>query len=547
MSMKKVTGVVLAACLTAGLLSGCSLPWKTKDTSSNKKVEKQVSNKEDTETKKKASDILSLSIKDNYINSSDDRILVNYDSVDLSDPWQENYPELETALTDYTAERKKEAESQQQQLVGYMQEYGSEDADNDGMNYSYSERQRLVRADGTVTSLVASTYSYAGGAHPSGGYISKNFDSVTGKEIAFKDVVKDGQGFGDAMYSQLQKAYPDLSSMHEEEGYEVFNLKESLPKRAKAMIDGTASADAGQSDLFPLTWVMTYDGIRVYFSDYEIASYAEGMQAIDITYQDYPDVFQDTYSFKGLPDGAMEQVASSEDKLVEPIIMVNGKTLSLNMQTESDTLSFTYDGQTCTDDQLGYYFGCNAYVLHRGEDYYLYCDLLSDNDWHFLNVYNLNTASKVDGAGSLGMYYGAYSDAKNMVLGTRLDILGTISVYSYYTTGSDGLPVMNEASKSTYYVGDYGAPNAETDEPRTLTVKKDFKATDGLGKSVTLKAGTVLTYQTVDQEATKVGFSTQDGDMVYIDAKYENGGASIKNGKKWVNGDDYLDGIQFAG
>lgn len=243
----------------------------------------------------------------------------------------------------------------------------------------------------------------------------------------------------------------------------------------------------------------------------------------------------------------MEQVASSEDKLVEPMIMVNGKTLSLNMQTESDTLSFTYDGQTCTDDQLGYYFGCNAYVLHRGEDFYLYCDLLSDNDWHFLNVYNLDTARKVDGAGSLGMYYGAYNDAKNMVLGTRLDILGTISVYSYYTTGSDGLPVMNEASKPTYYVGDYGAPNAETDEPRTLTVKKDFKATDGLGKSVTLKAGTVLTYQTVDQEATKVGFSTQDGDMVYIEAKYENGGASIKNGKKWVNGDDYLDGIQFAG
>lgn len=275
--MKKLTGVVLAACLTAGLFSGCSLPWKTKGTSSNKKVEKQVPNKEDTETKKKASDILSLSIKYNYINSSDDRILVNYDSVDLSDHWKENYPELETALTDYTAERKKEAESQQQQLVGYMQEYGFEDADNDGMNYSYSEKQRLVRADGTVTSLVASTYSYAGGAHPSGGYISKNFDSVTGKEIAFKDVVKDGQGFGDAMYSQLQKAYPDLSSMHEEEGYEVFNLKESLPKRAKAMIDGTASADAGQSDLFPLTWVMTYDGIRVYFSDYEIASYAEGV------------------------------------------------------------------------------------------------------------------------------------------------------------------------------------------------------------------------------------------------------------------------------
>jgi uncharacterized lipoprotein len=46
--MKKLTGVVLAACLTAGLLSGCSLPWKTKGTSSTKKGEKQVSNKEDT-------------------------------------------------------------------------------------------------------------------------------------------------------------------------------------------------------------------------------------------------------------------------------------------------------------------------------------------------------------------------------------------------------------------------------------------------------------------------------------------------------------------
>ncbi len=134
-------------------------------------------------------------------------------------------------------------------------------------------------------------------------------------------------------------------------------------------------------------------------------------------------------------------------------------------------LHITVDGhETAFPAELSY--SVKTYGLFRNNKYYLYCDGTGDDGYHSLLIYEISGSGAACLSGDIPLSLGFYDyipvDPNHFILQGRSHVMGTEQVGRYYSVGSDGLPVAEDAPW-TYIIFD---DNGELSN-RTLTVRQE--------------------------------------------------------------------------
>ena len=235
-----------------------------------------------------------------------------YPEVILSEEYANNYPNLASSIDDYNLSWAESAKSAVADF-GYMkQEYAEEDGEEYSVDYVDETSIEIVRADDRLFSALISSYSDAGGAHPSHYTYSINIDTNTGHSINLSEVVIDKEALWKKIREKIFEKYPE--NKEEIENYLV----------CECAMDGDPFEIKMSEDSY--TWTMSYEGIHIYFSPYEIASYAAGDMDVVITEDDIAGIIQKNYKPSGKQD--MDSIVTketAETETVEPKKMGDGE------------------------------------------------------------------------------------------------------------------------------------------------------------------------------------------------------------------------------
>ena len=182
------------------------------------------------------------------------------------------YPKLNAALEELAESAKARAyEMYQRYDEDARQYYDSEGEDWMGEEF-YDARWRVVRSDSVIVSLLQKVDVYAGGAHDEDSYYSYTFDSKTGKELGFADVVTDTETLHKRLLDAVYATYPDI---------DFFDLEPTLDSYFE--MNG------------PLTWTLGREGLTFYFSPYEIAAFNYGLLTVNLSYEENADIIKEEY------------------------------------------------------------------------------------------------------------------------------------------------------------------------------------------------------------------------------------------------------------
>lgn len=221
-----------------------------------------------------------------------------YDEIRLQGAYGEKYPQLQQVLTGQADDSE---QFMNRELPGYgawAQEY---EVSEDVTYYSYLNSQ-IMRADERMFTVMDYVEEYSGGAHPNHGITASNLDPATGKAYSIKDVViGDPEQFGKILREKLEENYPGI--MEEVDSYYYG--------------EGDVFGSKLEEDSY--TWTLTEDGLQIYFSPYEIASYAAGTMAVTIANDEYPGLLNEALLVTE-PQNLEERIGQGEEvrTMLEP-------------------------------------------------------------------------------------------------------------------------------------------------------------------------------------------------------------------------------------
>ncbi|WP_022762891.1 hypothetical protein [Butyrivibrio sp. AD3002] len=203
----------------------------------------------------------------------------NYYTIELERSVEDKFPELIKILEKFGEDGKKDIE---ENLTKSAPEIDGIFESGWGLPYEFVHNLYPIRADGRVFSFVVENYTFLAGAHGYADYTNYNYDPVTGKEIAFSDVVKNTDDLPEIIATEIEKQNDDLQEYFKDCPGDRENLVNGIPDRLK-------------DNARALAWTLGFDGIQINFEDYAMGTYAAGARAVYIKFADYPDVFTDTY------------------------------------------------------------------------------------------------------------------------------------------------------------------------------------------------------------------------------------------------------------
>lgn len=467
----------------------------------------------------------------------------------LEDESAKYYPKLAKALEDY----KNENESTIETTMGSLMENFTDFVANRGMGVGLEDRttRSVLRADQSYFSFMEQNESYYGGAH--GGYMitGMTFDVNTGARVTLSDVVTDAdeckavvaklldEHFGDIFYDDVHK----LIAEYELDGF---------------------------------TWSMDPFGITLYFNQYELAPYAAGMQMVELTYDDYPELLEGSY-FEPQEQYVLELYAYEECAVdlnndgIKETITVDRSVDEYDYYTTEIVLNNQMIKSEVED------YDAECYLVKCKDAAYLYVFHRMESDYSVLEVFDLITGTLVtwgDGNSNLfmpgtyvsheedGRYYyetncPVFVNPEVFYLSSRLDTLSTYNGTKKYHVGESGLPV----SDDEVYTVDAGfLLKAKADIPCKV-MKEDGTVIDENGvlpagtffKIVSATKTEVWGVQAIDyipeSEEYDLNYymvnadTTYDTDTLYyiqLDREY---GDTIDGRNIW----EILDGLMYAG
>ena len=205
-------------------------------------------------------------------------------AVTLSGKYAEYYPQLQQTLTRISKEKKSQLHKllrnwkQDFQSI-YEQRKQAMPADT-STPFSYENSFMGLRADSHVFSFASSAYSYFGGAHPTLYYDAMTIDTRTGKVLKLTDVLQKTAGFAAVIADEAiaQQEYRD-----------------QLPERSESirLIQEMIDSDS-------LVFGLDNDGMKVYFGNYALGSYAMGTMVVTVPYKTHAEFFCPQYVFTGI-------------------------------------------------------------------------------------------------------------------------------------------------------------------------------------------------------------------------------------------------------
>ncbi|MCR4674791.1 MAG: RsiV family protein [Lachnospiraceae bacterium] len=543
--MKKFTPL-LALCLSGTLIfSGCSLNKTSDKAEDNTSTEESTTDTTDTSSSQDSSEengftAIQPVITTNTISQmKDDGVSylmhAQKDTICLDDESAQYYPDLNDALVTYSESALTIFNDNYENSLTYALSDYAEGYMDDGMYYEDTNTIHMERVDDQVFSFTENSSSFLGGAHGTYGTVGVTFDTQTGKQLELSDVFNTTEDVVSVLQTLLEENYPDT---------QFFDLA------------GTMQSYITDPDVYHLCWYMTSEGVTFVFNPYELASYADGMQTVQVTFNEHPELFKEDYSAS---TGAF--VTNIGEDMITGTTLVDidrdGTSEIITVKENYDEDMYASAEFTCGDNSYTldeYYNSMEAKLVHTEDGRnYIYAFLHEDNDYTFLNVLELSD----DGINLVGNMeaneptdFSNYDDSSNpswksypfvacqgFIFSTRLDALSTYSGTKTYTVSDDGMPT----SASEFYNIIGGS---------TLTAKKDFSAyeadysTNELGNECTITSGEKLTFFRTNGTDTVI-FEKEDG--TYVGVKYDSSeGESLST----INGEaaeDLLDGIMYAG
>lgn len=358
------------------------------------------------------------------------------------------YPILAEVFTDYNRQEDAASVSRMSGMTeSYreLKEYREED-----FILNAEKTTSVMRADSRIVSLYHNNYIDLGGAHPSYDYTGDTFDVESGKRLLLTDVVKDPEAFFDLLDEKLQEEYEEI--------YPYMESFADYRKQRKA------------EDYAFVQWVMSSEGMTVFFNPYELGPYAMGAQIITVFFDEAPELFYPEF-LEVLPE------------YVLPVIPDIPMHLDLNADGKKEDFSIEWEGTGEPEEDYVYYYDfvvkadnrsvklsdwCyseESYVVRANDQYYLYLFETSDNDYTILAVVDLRTldydTEKSENAyltAEWGEYIytpeggfesssqsQAFTDPTNFDLGTTTQVLGTKTAVKNFHVGADGYPASEEA------------------------------------------------------------------------------------------------------
>lgn len=202
----------------------------------------------------------------------------SYPEIILSDELKESYPKLKNEIDSQNSYWRSFAKDSVSEYAGYKMT----DEIDTGYPYTSEATAEVLRADDRIFTVYESKYDYSGGAHPNHWGSTLNIDPVTGKHLEFQDVLKDTKKTAEAMKEVLYETYPDMTDEFD-----------SFIYRSEDQTVADAFEETIYNDTF--TWALLPEGLKIFFSPYEIASYAAGEFEILLPYDKYPEIVQAAY------------------------------------------------------------------------------------------------------------------------------------------------------------------------------------------------------------------------------------------------------------
>ena len=464
----------------------------------------------------------------------------------------EGYSELKDALHEFALSEKADMEEFMGNVNDSLAEYAPDESET--LPWYYEADVSVKRADREILSFITTDYSYLGGAHPNTGIKGYAYDVKTGEALQLKDIVTDYDAFCEAVYTAL-------------DGHEN---REGFFDEYRETAEEILNSDGE----FALGWYLTSDALKILFNEYDLGPYALGQVEVTLAYADYPELLKadyrtelygsctklDTYREYDLDRGGdtlQKLRVDAETIWDEEYNYSNGTTISVYY---GEDLENTEPAVITADDAL------NACYLMETPDgrMFLYVDTSEANDYHNLQVFDINTPS--DGARELGtaeagaLYAYTPTDPMHFAVEERIYLFGTYSGYTECSVGEYGMP----ESEDGIYLIESAVERDTFDQFEDLqvpglTLKHDYdvfnytdmdEAKDGPNR--TLKAGDIL-YPYCTDNSTYMTFRLEDGSFCDIFVDQEIDGETMGEHDYYglyINGEpeiDLFDGIIYAG
>ena len=256
----------------------------------------------------------------------------SYPEIILSDEFKEKYPKLKIEIDSQNSFWRSFAKDSVSEYAGYK----TTDEIDTGYPYTSEAAAEVLRADDRIFTVYESKYDYSGGAHPNHWGSTLNIDPVTGKHLEFQDVLKDTKKTAEAMKEVLYETYPDMTDEFDSFIY---------------CADGQTVADAFEDTIYndTFTWALLPEGLKIFFSPYEIASYAAGEFEILLPYDKYPDLVQTAY----VPTDSFdkEKMVAVSEGFAEQVEVIIPEEFSAITVPNKSWSSYTEDGRGMDDGE----------------------------------------------------------------------------------------------------------------------------------------------------------------------------------------------------
>lgn len=352
-------------------------------------------------------------------------------SVVLADESAELYPELAIELEDKNEAEKQNVISACEEFVNSYY-YESEDErqyyDENDITLSEVGSRVITRADSNILSMYDPWYSYYGGVHGMYGKFGNSYDTRTGEELKFSDVVVDPQAFFRFANERIQEQY----------GGNDYEQPADITEYLADFNDDTV-----------LSWWVDYQGVTIYFGPYELGSYAMGAVETKIFFSEAPQLFNPLYTY--VPDSYVIPMTEMTELLLD---MDGDGVIEYISYEEVQDPESEYEFN-CTDvyvngDKLtvdGWHYLSDNYIAFLDGKYYFVTFRTAEGDWCYTSIANLTDMKSLDATvesngfasygytsdyGDDGYCYYEYSTAQftdpNLIrMNKNSDFLGTMS------------------------------------------------------------------------------------------------------------------------
>lgn len=482
-----------------------------------------------------------------------------YNTIALSEEEAKEYPRLAKALVQYTAEKENQAQDSFYNMRDIMAEDFTgldPDTDEDTLpEFEDHSKRKVVRSDSVALSVFTDYYSYYGGAHPYYSYSGYNFDSQTGHILACEDVVKDVDKLNEILFDRLMEEYGKECDLEEE------TVKEHL-----------AACKSGESEY---EWLLGYEGVTFYFNPYCLTSFAGGMQIVHLRFDEYPDIFNDTY--QQIPNNYIEPFCGYDDICID--LNQDGKVDKISATSEYTEniynelyVYININDETYTFNYLDSFEG-ELYLVHKDGNNYVYHFAQGMGYGQIIQCYDVSdaTAKRVhrycigecvylggeyedhtEGSAEkeVSIYESmdvkeAFVDPNQFRMQFWMDSISTVSGVTECKIAEDGLP--DKISEDFNVSKDWLIYQTEYDAALTFTTKteltmKVIEADGREGDEIALPKGTKLLYKRTDNK-TYADFELKDGKMVRAELNCIDYPTKISG----VELEEALDGTMFAG